>query len=134
MNLSPYLAHELRAKDQSIVVGHIGLLMNLDRGSANLSELANLQGVTLPTMSNMVSTLVERGWIRREPSESDRRMVVLQVTAEGHTVLRRVRRQVADSIQEMLDPISEGDLDTLCNALALLERALPRGADTSAAD
>jgi DNA-binding MarR family transcriptional regulator len=107
--------------------------MNLDRGSANLSELANLQGVTLPTMSNMVSTLVERGWIQRGHSDADRRMLVVQVTAEGRNVLRRVKRHLADSIAEMLESLSEEDLETLSEGLGLLYRLFPHGADNSSA-
>lgn len=126
VTLSQYLANELRAKDASVVVGHIGLLTYLDRGTTNLSDLANYQGVTLPTMSGTINTLVERGWVRREHSDSDRRMVVLAITPTGRSVLQTVRDSMQDSLAEMLSSLAQDELGTLLDALVLLHRTVPR--------
>lgn len=99
--------------------------MSLDRGTANLSELANLQGVTSPTMSSMVSTLVERGWIQREHSETDRRMIVLRVTPEGRNVLENARSILTDAIVKLFGSLTEEELDTLNDGLAILYHTLP---------
>ncbi len=55
-----------------------------------LSDLASLQGVSLPTMSNSISAMVERGWVRREAPDGDRRVVMIDVTPTGRAALERV--------------------------------------------
>ena len=45
-----------------------------------MSELARAQAVSLPTMSNSISAMVERGWVRREAPDGDRRVVMIDVT------------------------------------------------------
>lgn len=125
VTLSQYLAKELRAKDPSVVVGYIGLLTYLEQGTTNLSELANYHGVTLPTMSGTIHTLVERGWVRREHSDADRRMIVLEITPAGLSVLRSVRRSMEDSLEAMLAPLAQGELDTLLDGMLSLHRTLP---------
>lgn len=110
-----------------MAVGTIGLLMNLEHATANLSELAYLQGVTLPTMSSMVNTLVERGLIERQTSNTDRRMIILRVTPEGRKVALRAKQQLSDFIATMFGSLNEKELDTLLEGLAILNRILPHG-------
>src|SRR5512136_169159 len=72
---------------------HLRLLNILAHHPGNLSELAVRQAVSLPTMSNSISALVERGWVKRVPSPDDRRQVVLEMTSEGRAVLCEIRGQ-----------------------------------------
>ena len=69
-----------------------GLLSILSVRPRMLSDLASLQGVSLPTMSNSISAMVERGWVRREAPEGDRRVVMIDVTPGGRAALERVTR------------------------------------------
>src|SRR3954447_7662434 len=73
------IAAELRAAGELPVPAHFGLLSMLSVQSRSLSEMAAHQGVSLPTMSNSVSTLVQRGWVRRGQS-ADRRVVIVELT------------------------------------------------------
>src|SRR3954470_12714141 len=61
------VAAELRAAGELPAPAHFGLLSLLTSKSraVTLTELAALQGVSLPTMSNTISAMVERGWVRR---------------------------------------------------------------------
>src|SRR5438132_7462012 len=52
-------------------------------GEATLSELAASQGVSLPTMSKLVSSLVQRELLAREGHGRDRRKLRLGLTAGG---------------------------------------------------
>ena len=60
------VAAELRAAGEMPAPAHFGLLSILSVRPRMLSDLASLQGVSLPTMSNSISAMVERGWVRRE--------------------------------------------------------------------
>src|SRR6516165_4767422 len=68
------VAAELRAAGEMPAPAHFGLLSILSIRPRMLSDLASLQGVSLPTMSNSISAMVERGWVRREAPDGDRRV------------------------------------------------------------
>src|SRR5437773_309810 len=59
------VAAELRSAGEMPAPAHFGLLSILIARPRSLTELAALQGVSLPTMSNSISAMVERGWLRR---------------------------------------------------------------------
>ena len=60
-----------------------------------------------PTLTGRVlETLIERGWVRRERSEEDRRQYLLELSAAGKRASKRVteaRRQVARRMVAVLD-------------------------------
>ena len=60
------VAAELRAAGELPAPAHFGLLSLLAAHPTpqTLTELAGRQGVSLPTMSNSISALVARGWVR----------------------------------------------------------------------
>ena len=60
------VAAELRAAGEMPAPAHFGLLTMLSVRPRTLTELAALQGVSLPTMSNSISAMVQRGWVRRD--------------------------------------------------------------------
>src|SRR5258708_5717963 len=87
------VAAELRAAGELPAPGHFGLLSVLSERPRMLTDLASLHGVSLPTMSNSVSAMVERGWVRRTaPPERDRRIAIIEVTSTGRAALERVAR------------------------------------------
>ncbi len=79
------VAAELRAAGEMPAPAHFGLLSILALRPRMLTDLASLQGVSLPTMSNSISAMVERGWVRRAAPEGDRRVVMIEVTAAGRS-------------------------------------------------
>jgi DNA-binding MarR family transcriptional regulator len=99
------LAAELRANGELPALAHFGLLTLLCAEARTLSELAQRQGVSLPTMSNSISAMVERGWVRRSSPERDRRVVIIDVTPTGRAVVERVSRAAEGSLAERLAPI-----------------------------
>jgi DNA-binding MarR family transcriptional regulator len=83
---------ELRAAGELPAPAHFGLLAMLIDRPRTLTELATLQGVSLPTMSNSVSALVARGWVRRIAPAGDRRTALIEATPAGRATLDRVGR------------------------------------------
>src|SRR5262249_32096513 len=61
------VAAELRSAGELPAPAHFPLLMMLNEQPRTLTELASLRGVSLPTMSNSITALVQRGWVRRMP-------------------------------------------------------------------
>ena len=72
-------------------------------GDRSLSELAGLLGMTLPGAGKIVDEMVERGYVRRHPDRSDRRVKRLRLSSRGRAALkaarafhRRFERRLAD--------------------------------------
>lgn len=96
------VAAELRAAGEMPAPAHFGLLTILGSQPRTLTELALLQGVSLPTMSNSVSTLVQRGWVKRSSPARDRRVVLIEVTPVGTATVERVGKAAEAHLSEML--------------------------------
>ena len=103
---------------------HMRLLTILANHSCNLSELALRQAVSLPTMSNSISVLVQRGWVKRVPSPDDRRQVVLELTPDGRGVLCEIKGRAEARVAELLGKLSPDELKSLTAGIAILEQAL----------
>jgi DNA-binding MarR family transcriptional regulator len=117
---------------------HFGLLTMLGHQPRTLTELALLQGVSLPTMSNSISTLVERGWVKRTSPARDRRIVLIEVTPLGKATVERVGHAAEAHLAEMLAMLDarsrrrlRAGLDVLQDVFAEKPPAAPQRATRS---
>lgn len=117
---------ELRHIEYALPPGHFRLLHILAKHPRNLSELAEKQRVSRPTMSNSISTLVERGWVKRVRDRHDRRMVLIELTPAGKAVLSETRREAEARVTDLLAPLSPAECDQLLAGLAILREILAR--------
>jgi DNA-binding MarR family transcriptional regulator len=99
------VAAELRAAGDMPATAHFGLLSILSVRPRKLTDLASAQGVSLPTMSNSVSAMAERGWVRRAAPDGDRRIAMIEVTATGRAALERVSRCAEAHLSDVLAPL-----------------------------
>ena len=116
------VAAELRAAGELPAPAHFGLLSMLSAQPRTLSELATLQGVSLPTMSNSISAMVQRGWVRRTFPPRDRRVVIIEVTPTGKAALERVGRAAEAHLAVMLGPLDASSRRRLQAGLGVLRR------------
>jgi DNA-binding MarR family transcriptional regulator len=116
------VAAELRAAGEMPAPAHFGLLSVLSVQSRMLTDLAALQGVSLPTMSNSISAMAERGWVRRTAPEGDRRVVMIEVTATGRAALERVSRSAEVHLSEVLAPLDLPSRKRLRSGLGVLRK------------
>lgn len=114
---------ELReAKDPRMIpaVGHMGLLGILTLRRHTLSDLAKRTKVSSATMSNTISSLVERGFVQRVPDDEDRRVVWIELTEEGRKALNRIDHHMIQRITALLGTLPDGEEDRLIEALGTL--------------
>ncbi len=114
------IAFELRRTEHVIVAPHFRLLWMLNHRPFTLSELADHQAVSLPTMSNSVTILEERGWVTRLRSDLDRRKVLIELSPAGREVLGQVQHQAEQQVAELLSALSDADKQTLVDGLSVL--------------
>lgn len=111
--------------------GAMSLLGTLrDQGPSRITDLADFERVSQPTMTALVSRLEREGLVRRGPSAADGRVVLVDITDAGRDLQRRVKRARADLLRERLTLL---DPETL-RALAAALPALARLGGTSAPD
>lgn len=71
-------------------------------GPAGITQLAELDRCSQPTMSNAVAQLVDRGWATKEPNPDDARGSVVTLTDAGRSELQRIRRRHGERVAELL--------------------------------
>lgn len=120
-SITRLLATELRQAETPLLVPQLGALTLLSEKSLNLSELAELHGVSLPTMSSTISKLAEAGWVQRQRSKTDRRVVMLALTPAGRKILNEIGHKMIALVASHLIEVSANDLLTLQNGLQVLQ-------------
>jgi DNA-binding MarR family transcriptional regulator len=85
-------------------------------------ELADHEKVQPPSMTRVIAVLEERGLVRREPHATDRRQVILTVTAEGRDLVQRVRRRREAWLAQRLQELNPDERQTLLAAAPILEK------------
>jgi DNA-binding MarR family transcriptional regulator len=116
------VAAELRAAGELPAPAHFGLLSILSERPRTLTELASIQGVSLPTMSNSISAMVDRGWVRRTPPGTDRRVVIIEVTVAGRGALERVAKAAETHLAEAVADLDVTSRRRLHNGLGVLRK------------
>jgi DNA-binding MarR family transcriptional regulator len=81
------------------------------------AQLARHSFVTSQSMADMISALQGRGLIERHRDHTDRRRLVVALTAAGQNVLDRYRDRVAELEADMLAGISAAEVAVLRRGL-----------------
>jgi DNA-binding MarR family transcriptional regulator len=85
-------------------------------------ELAEHEKVQPPSMTRVISVLVESQLVRRAPHSSDRRQVVLTATEAGRDLVHKARRRRDAWLARRLDELSPAERTTLQAAAPILEK------------
>ncbi len=133
-----HLAAELRTvvgrlmkmmRSHSSTLGHLSLteravIKLLAQGQPLLPrELAAQEKVTTQSMSQILSHLAELGYITRQPSATDKRKVLIALSAAGQGLIPAVREETDEWLHQALQQsCTPGELASLNQALPLLTR------------
>lgn len=88
------------------------------------AELAYRTGVSGPAVSQLLSTLVDAGWVGRASVSGDRRRQELSLTADGDAVLQTLDRLLTTRLGELIATSPKPELDALARALPSIHAAL----------
>ena len=99
------------------------VIKQLDQQPMLPSELAAQEKVTTQSMSQILSHLHELGYITRQPSATDKRKVLITLSAAGQAVLQAVRQEADEWLLNALQATcSPQELALLGQALPILTR------------
>jgi DNA-binding MarR family transcriptional regulator len=117
------LHRNMRAANQGVEPNQFMLLGWLVQRPHSVSELAQRQHVSLPTMSRTVTALVERGLVERVPVPGDRRTVQVTLTVAGGDALRMIRETMIATLSAVTSKLSAHDRERLADGLDVLSVA-----------
>lgn len=93
-------------------------------GPRTVGELASAEQVSAPTMTRLVAGLAADGYVARERSETDGRVVVVQATAKARRALEEGRARRVRHLLDLLAEAGDEDWRRIGAAVERLERAL----------
>jgi DNA-binding MarR family transcriptional regulator len=106
----------------------IGVLHMLAFDRQLTSEMARRFNVATPTMTRIVDSLVDKGYVERQPDPKDRRQIYLQLTESGRQAAEEAQNRFCAAIASFLSPLSEEQLSEIVLACRHLRSLLPEGA------
>ena len=119
------LARRLRAQkaDQALSDAQfavLGVLYRQDTGTRTLSELAEQERVSAPSMNRTVNCLEETGYVVRTVDEVDRRKTNITLSDAGRDVVKATISQRDAWLTPLLRELSKEDRATLARAAELM--------------
>ena len=121
--LTRRLRSERDPDSELLPVGQLSVLGALSRsGPCAVGDLAALERVQPPSMTRTVSCLAEGGYVLRRPHESDRRQVVVELSARGEETVAADRRRRDAWLACRLRELTPDERSVLRQAAPLIER------------
>ena len=117
------LASFIRLTPRDMSLTSVSALSTLNRtGPRRITELAASEGVTQPSVTALVASLVRDGFVERLSDPADRRVVMVAITEEGAAYLRDRRAASTEIFAEAVEKLSADEAATLTAALPVVER------------
>ncbi len=100
-----------------------------DEGSVNFRKLASAMKVTPSNVTGIIDRLVEQGLVTRNENPDDRRMLMLELTEKGQTLITNLREKRSTQISTVLDSMTEDELSAVAKGFGLLRKAVENTPD-----
>lgn len=114
-----------KAKEHHLSSTQIKTLYMLSQhGSSPMSTLGRATGLEKGSMTSVIDNLVERDLVTRNRSETDRRKVLVELTATGREVAESLIRQMQDDLDRKLSLLPEAQRKSFYQALCTLKQTM----------
>ena len=101
------------------------ILSELGRsGEMTLADLGRRVGLDKGWVSRTVEGLADQGLVNKAPSETDRRTVLVTLTAKGETRFQSLNQTLNAQAERVINHIPAEDRECVFRALQALQRAL----------
>lgn len=98
------------------------LMLVKDNPAVTQKQLAQTLAVSAPNITTLLDRIVERGWVERVRSESDRRVQHIHLTAVGRKLAEASYRASQTCEKEMLRHLTAGERTMLLELLDKVAR------------
>ncbi len=106
-------------------------LMHLSQGGNRLTqkEIATRMGIEGATLAGLLDRLENDGWVERRDSAEDRRCKTVHLQRRSKAVLDKIFNTAHDLRAELIDDISQRDLETCIRVLSKIRDRAERPAN-----
>jgi DNA-binding MarR family transcriptional regulator len=104
-------------------------LFHLANEPLSASTLGERLGLTSGSVTALVDRLTERKMVKRRPSDSDRRMVYVEMTKAGHAASWKQLMHFVMSVEQAAASLSPGEQRTVAHFLATLTELIDADTD-----
>jgi DNA-binding MarR family transcriptional regulator len=99
------------------------------RHEITMSELAEYIHAPMSTSNGVIERLVKKGYVVRDRSEADRRIVVVRLSEEGALLISGFKDMISGYLRTVLAELSEEEVKTAIEIVLKVVRGLQRRAD-----
>ena len=96
----------------------------IQHGSMSVSELAGIESVRIPTMTNLINGLESNAYIVRRVDNKDKRVRRIQITKKGRAAWRKQFRKQDSSLSGVVATLTKTERKTIQRAAAILRDKL----------
>lgn len=86
-----------------------------------MSEVARELNITVGTLTVAINNLVKKGFVERERSESDKRVVYVKLSKQGRVLFRIHEKFHSDLVEASISGLNEEEENVLVSALFKLD-------------
>jgi DNA-binding MarR family transcriptional regulator len=118
-------------REHHLTAPQLALLQEVERcGPAPIGSLAKAAYLGAPTATGIADRLEKQGLVARVRTESDRRQVLITITAAGKQLLRRNPPSISAGFHDQLRRLSKAEQQKVCDVLQqvaeMMENAVER--------
>lgn len=115
----------LRLEEEAIITDKYKDISNNDMhiieavglGGGNMSSIAAKLKITVGSLTTSMNSLVKKGYVKRERSEKDRRVVFIQLTNKGRMAYHHHAEFHRQMTEAVIAELNENETDVLVKAL-----------------
>jgi DNA-binding MarR family transcriptional regulator len=100
----------------------LGLLNTLSSAPRRITELAELERLAQPTLTQVVQRLEQQGLVNRERQTDDGRVVLVSVTEAGAAALADFRCRASAALGALLVELPDSEVESLAAATETMGR------------
>lgn len=83
----------------------------------NMSMIARELAITIGTLTISMNSLVRKGYVIKERSEKDKRVVLVSLSQKGEQAFLKYQEYYDDMVNSMLENLDDAEMDILMSAL-----------------
>ncbi|WP_309242986.1 MarR family winged helix-turn-helix transcriptional regulator [Hyalangium versicolor] len=121
---SHFTRHGL-SQGRFVVLIHLLYAEDATSGGLSPAELADSSECTRATMTGLLDTLEDSGFISRQDHPEDRRMYTVHLTPKAHAFLQEMLPDHFRRISALMTPLSQSERDTLQELLKKVSSGIP---------
>lgn len=97
----------------SSYIRYLDIVQRLERkgSQVKVSDLSDTLGIPRPGVTRTVKEMEDKGYLKKEISEEDRRITYLFITEQGKKLSEKYNEQVFDELLSLPQDISEEDAE-----------------------